>query len=365
MTTAPLPMLRPLSIGELLDHALRLYRRNFLKFVGIIAVVQIPMTLLTMLASVVTVSSTFYRVENYNAPTVPQSSWELLGPVIGMGALITLGLGLLSFVLLQGLATAALTRAIAGDYLGEQLSFIEAYRKVGKTWPKVISAQLWSILITILLMIWSVVPCIGWLSGTGMLIFFSMAIMAMVPAIVVLEKQAPLHAIRRGWELTRRRFWGVVGVVALLLVLNQILITGPATLIQFAMRYVVNELLPRSSSLLTLIPSITQGLVNMVMGLLYWPLQLTAITLLYFDLRVRTEGFDLAWLAEHTLAPDTTIEDIVAPTPTAEQPKSLQINNQDLSNFILLSIAGAVIIGIFSLFFVMLGFLGVFGLSGI
>jgi hypothetical protein len=34
--------LRPLRLVELIDQAIHLYRRNFCKFIGIIAVVQIP-----------------------------------------------------------------------------------------------------------------------------------------------------------------------------------------------------------------------------------------------------------------------------------------------------------------------------------
>ncbi len=37
METQSLPSLRPLRLGELLDQAIRLYRRNFLTFIGIIA----------------------------------------------------------------------------------------------------------------------------------------------------------------------------------------------------------------------------------------------------------------------------------------------------------------------------------------
>lgn len=42
MSATDLSYLRPLSLGQLFDQAIRLYRRNFWKFVGIIAVVQIP-----------------------------------------------------------------------------------------------------------------------------------------------------------------------------------------------------------------------------------------------------------------------------------------------------------------------------------
>ena len=46
METSAVPVLRPLRLGELLDQAVRIYRRNFLTFIGIIALVYIPYSVL-------------------------------------------------------------------------------------------------------------------------------------------------------------------------------------------------------------------------------------------------------------------------------------------------------------------------------
>ena len=54
MTAISMPTLRPLGIGELLDQAIRLYRRNFLSFIGIIAVVQLPLGLLQFVLALLT-----------------------------------------------------------------------------------------------------------------------------------------------------------------------------------------------------------------------------------------------------------------------------------------------------------------------
>ena len=52
METQDLPTtLRPLRLGELLDRAIRLYRANFLTFIGIIAVVYVPLMVLQTAAS--------------------------------------------------------------------------------------------------------------------------------------------------------------------------------------------------------------------------------------------------------------------------------------------------------------------------
>ena len=44
------PRLRPMSIGDMLDAAFRLYRQHFLTFIGIVALLQVPMAMLQFAA---------------------------------------------------------------------------------------------------------------------------------------------------------------------------------------------------------------------------------------------------------------------------------------------------------------------------
>ena len=354
MTTARMTKLRPLGMGELLDHAFRLYRRNFFTFIGIIAIVQVPLTLLTLLTTLLATNQMITNAYNYTGPA-PESVWDILGPNFGWGMLGTFIIGIIGFVLLQGLATAALTRAVAGDYLGEPLGFIDAYRKVGKSWSKVVLALLLGGLISIALMLfWIIIPCIGWFSGIGMLYFFSGIVMQMVPAIIVLERQTPGSAIRRGWDLARRRFWWVVGFVALLYVFNQVIVTGPVTLINWILQNATSNLAAQSPTMQFTVTNVIQSLMTLVMTLIYLPLQLAALTLLYFDLRVRTEGFDLAWTAERALDADAALEDIVAQAPPPET--GSLVTGNEIGKFVLLTIGSVILIMTFSMV------LGVFGL---
>ena len=43
MTASDVSALRPLSTGQLLDRAFRLYRQHFLVFLGIVAIVQLSL----------------------------------------------------------------------------------------------------------------------------------------------------------------------------------------------------------------------------------------------------------------------------------------------------------------------------------
>lgn len=316
--------LQPRGIGELLDQAVRLYRRNFFTFIGIIAIVQIPITLLSILFSWLTMSSTFNDAS---------SEMQMLQMGGGLGG--TLITGIAGFVL-NGIATAALTRAIADNYLGERTGFMEAYRKVGKDWPRVLVALLLCGLISILLVIWFVIPCVGWFTGIGMLMTFGIVTL-FTPIIVILEHKDASDAVRRGWDLCRRRFWNTVGFYFLLSIFAQIITVIPAVLVGMLVQWGSYTSMPA-----TMTSTLAQSGITLAITLLYTPLQLTAMTLLYFDLRVRTEGFDLTWLTEQSLSEEMSPEDITAQAPPAE--RGNLITQSDLGNFLLLS----------------LGFIGVF-----
>jgi hypothetical protein len=84
------------------------------------------------------------------------------------------------------------------------------------------------------------------------------------------------------------------------------------------------------------VTSVIQGLVQLVLLLIYLPLQLTAYTLIYFDLRVRTEGFDLAILTIGTSGSTDLTEAMTAPVP---QVNEKLITGAELGNFLILTLA--------------------------
>jgi hypothetical protein len=69
------------------------------------------------------------------------------------------------------------------------------------------------------------------------------------------------------------------------------------------------------------------------------------MTLLYFDLRVRTEGFDLALLADSAMDEEANLEEIVTqpPPPTT----SSLATQTELGYFVLLSLGAAAIFAAF------------------
>ena|SRR5688572_12067938 len=328
MENQTLLTLRPLRLGELLDRAIRLYRANFLTFIGIIAVVYVPLMVLQTAASALLSSS---MLQSFSTPEEIFSNTAYWA---GMGG--TLMLALVQFVLVQGIATGALTRAVADNYLGKKTGILDAYRGIGKSWLTLIGALLLVGIIGFVLGIWWLVPCIGWFTGLGMIIFLMAAISPLVPPAVVLENQGAIEAIRRAWSLARRRFWPVLGYVIVLGLFSLIVVNGPVAIVNILLGQVLTSSGDPATQLV--LTSIIQGLISLVFILIYYPLQLTAFTLIYFDLRVRTEGFDIALLTMEASGSTEITETMVAPVP---QGNERLITGPELGNFAILTLAGA------------------------
>jgi hypothetical protein len=325
-TASPLPTLRPLRIGELLDRAIRLYRANFLTFVGIVALVYVPLTILQVFASAL-LSSSMVR-------TSPDQIFSNASYWIGM--LSTILLAILQFVLVQGIAMGALSKAVADNNLGKKTGILEAYRGIGSSWASLLGALVLVSLLAIGILLWWIVPCIGWITGLGMLVYLGSVVNQLVPPVVVLEDQTATGSIRRAWSLARRRFWPVLGYAFLLGLFSLIVVNGPAAVVNIILTQVFRSV--GNASTYLALTSIIQGLITLVFALLYYPLQMTAFTLVYFDLRVRTEGFDIALL---TLQAEGTTDVSDAVAISAPETTERLLTWIDIGNFAILTLAGA------------------------
>lgn len=328
MENPALLTLRPLGLGELLDRAIRLYRANFLTFIGIIAVVYVPLMVLQTAATTLLTSSMLGGVSTPDELFTNSAYW--------IGLLSTIMLGLVQFVLVQGIATGALTRAVADNYLGKKTGILDAYRGIGKSWLTLIGALLLLGILLIGLAIWWMIPCIGWFTGLGMILFMLTVVNPLVPPAIVLENQGAVDAIRRAWSLARRRFWPVLGTIFVLYLFSIIVVNGPAGIANVLLAQVFQSFGDPTMQLV--LTSIIQGLISLVFVLIYYPLQMTAFTLIYFDLRVRTEGFDLALLTMEASDSTDISQTMAAPVP---QTNERLITGPELGNFAILTLAGA------------------------
>lgn len=267
-------MLRPMGLLEIVDETFRLYRRHFAVFFGIAAVIYVP--------------------------------WGVLQGVPGVAALA--GLLLAPFMLV---AQSALTKAVSDRYLGTPLSVGEAYRYIGR--------RFWPLVLTMLLAYLMVLAGLLLLIIPGIIFSFWIALTAQV---FVIEDKRYSQAIWRSKFLIGQGTWAELIVL--------MLIIGLLTMvIQFVLGALVG----------TSMLGINQEEVGMPMhaailfGLLEalaMPLSQIATVLLYYDSRIRKEGFDIQILAkemgvtlptaEGQTTPSGQLEDAESPAQGSEEP---------------------------------------------
>jgi hypothetical protein len=348
MNESSIPI-RPMTLGEILDKAIRLYRQNFLKFIGIFAIPYIPLMLLQMAFSVLYT----FALLGVGSPDLANSSPELAGGV-AIGSLIgTLIVLIASIVLVGGFATAALTRAVADNYVEKPIGILDSYRAVMGSVPKLLMALGLCFLLLLLLLVWGFIPIIGWFSGPGIIVFFSLIVVPLIAPIAALENRGVIQTIRRAWDLGRSRFWWLMGFALVLGLLGQLIVTGPVYLISSLLQAALATLPNVDFQLQSIINTVISTLINLATGLLYSPLQLTMITVVYFDLRARNEGLDIALeLSRLNESPNDTS---TLPELSDRQNRPL-MEGIDIGRFALLSLIGVALFGCYFIFiFGMLG----------
>jgi hypothetical protein len=270
------PELRPLGVGEILDVAIKIYWRNALAFVRIVLLVVAPVEILSSLvAASAGASQDDFLVGSGNAGTIgSESVW-----VAVTGSLVVLLLGFLA----STLATGACFKAVADAYLGEQPDWRTS---LGYAFHRLRSI-VWVTLLASIAAGLGLILCI--IPGVFLWVAFAVA----VPALLT-EGVKGSGALGRSRSLVQGRWWPTFG-----LLLIGSLLAGVAGAATGGLASVFAA--TRPGSVAAVIVSAIAGTVGSVITT---PFTAAFTTVLYFDLRVRKEGFDLHLLAERIgLAP--------------------------------------------------------------
>lgn len=282
---ADAPKLRPMAVGEILDASFRLYRENFLKFVAILAVAYVPITVLTMLFSA-------FMISSVPAVTVPQEGMtqEQLAAVMKSqlqaalpGIIVMVATLVLVSLIAQPLATGAITRAVGARYLNEEISVGKAYRAIGAVFFKYLGTILLAGLVIGLGMMFCLIP------GLLFAVWF-----AFVSQIVLLEGLGGTQAMGRSRDLARGYGLRIFGYLVLTVVLN------------IGIGWIFGIIGGALSPLVTSNPlggALFNQALQQVLQLFVMPYFIVVMILLYYDLRVRKEAFDLEILAKSLGAP--------------------------------------------------------------
>jgi len=167
-------------------------------------------------------------------------------------------------------------RISIGAYLGEETGWRDSLRFAVARWRPLTALVLVTLVASLAAMAACILPYF-WLSG----------IWAVAVPVLLVEGAGPVRSLGRSTELVRGRFWPVLGTVLLASLLVSVLqgiLVAPVIVLQ----------LTGSSFLLT---SILTGIAQLVGSALTLPYVAAVTAVIYFDLRVRKEGYDLELLA--------------------------------------------------------------------
>ena len=272
---------RPMSVGELIDGAFQVMKRRFATLVTISAVIVVPFGMLSMLVSLSAQAdvTTATNTDQFGNPTVDFGDFR----TFFVGVVLVLIIGFVT----QTIAAGAITHVVASDYLGSDVETKGAIRVGLARW----GALLVSGLLLVLGVIGGLILCL--IPG----LFLAVAWTVNTPALIV-ERIGPAQALGRSLALVKPRWWPTFGFVILLS-----LMTGIAS----AMMSVPVGLIWSEGSANV----VAAGVVDILTRLVITPFTAAATVLLYFDLRVRHEGFDVQILAQSL--------DLPAPIPAPEQ----------------------------------------------
>ncbi len=271
---AAVPELRPLGIGEILDVGIKITTRHYWTLARAVLVVVVPVQLL---AAVVDLSvadgalsgagSDPFETNQFGTTELDADVWTLVAAV-----LVAAILGLLA----QTIATGACFKAVADAYLGHTPSWRRSTAEVLRRLHSIV----WISVLTYLLGGLALLACI--LPGIWLFIAWTVAI----PAFLT-EGAKGRRALGRSFRLVRGFWWRTFAIVVLGTILASIIsavISG----------VLVAAALTSDSTLATVVANF---LASVVAGAITTPFIAAVTIVLYFDLRVRKEGFDLALLA--------------------------------------------------------------------
>ncbi|MGH7644137.1 MAG: hypothetical protein ACREMR_00990 [Gemmatimonadales bacterium] len=276
--------LRPMNFGEVLDASLSIFRRHFGLFLHLSVVVMgVPMAVFVYFTTRLEAD---FRIR-------PIATMLTLVPV------------LLVYYLASLVLTAATVRVISDSYLGREPRFRDAIGLgMGRIWPLFLVGLGKSVLLGLIVIGVGIVGAVlvpvarsalvvGVLGGAALiiggmwfLIYVACGYGVTTPVVVLEELPSAFDAFARSWELTRGSKLRVLGfaLVAFLL-FNSI----PSGVLQ-AIAAAIQERSP------------VIGLFAMVLAhaipMLLLPIISCVFTLMYYDLRVRREAFDLQILGQ-------------------------------------------------------------------
>jgi hypothetical protein len=257
-----------MGLGQIIDTAIGLFRSHWRLLVGTVAWVIVPLQLINAVFArgLLTQIHTFVNtVQHPNAAQPPGFSG------LNFGAS---GASLLS-LLTSPFLSAAIAVVAASIYLSRPITVGEVYRRAIRRFGAILVVVILAGLIEFGGLILLIIPGI-----------FFWTRLVTSPVVVMLEGLGPAAAIRRSWRLAKGFGWKILGTVIV-----GFFITG---FFSFVVQIPFGILAYFTGGA----GWVFLGVGQIIGALFTAPFQTIILVLIYFDLRIRREAFDLSMLAE-------------------------------------------------------------------
>ncbi len=301
------------SFPELISRTFRIYRENFLTIIGLVAFVTIPISLLNVIISPQPLAALTAATTASDTPDMSNLLLSLLAVVQTV------------------LVTAPLTYLVSEYLFGHKLTIGEAFSGVSNRFTQIGCGVLLIGFVVALMAVFIIFLSILFppaLILSGILIHIIIATSALMFPVLTLENIGPSAAFTRSWLLGKRRFWTAFGV-GLVTVLISILVGSVfGSLISGFINNIASDM---NGNLRLLIIQLLSDMLSIFIV----PISPIAFTLMYYDIRMKTE--DLGTLLNTDVTSAQRPNNFISPV------SRFQFDSHDWRNIAILSVLGLIV----------------------
>lgn len=282
--------LRPLRIGEVLDAAFKVYRRNAVTLWKIIALVVIPVNVLGALILLSVLPDDFFEPGFAGTTLTDSEIWAFAAAMIV--------LALISVVTILA-ATAACLKVVSDSYLGGRSTAGSSLAFATRRLHSLLWVGFLTVFFLLIIGAVAVAATVGAESIALAFLFLPVILWLWVawsfaPPALLVEDVRGRKALGRSFKLVRGRWWAVFWTLLLGFVITSV--------VGFGVELILRPFIEESESLTTAV--MLDAVLRSVTAVLTTPFSAALVAILYFDLRVRKEGFDVELLAQRIGTPE-------------------------------------------------------------
>lgn len=299
MSTDAEKLLIPRTLPGILQQTIVFYREQFRTYAMIATMVVIPLTTISVLVD----------------------RLPLGGSDAAMQYSLILSLYTLVSVIAQSVFVGGPVTFITSEqYLGRQVQMGDAFRAVA---PRLTTLGLGLLVFYGILMALGFVSvltllCFIGLLGLGVMLYLSVVINAFLAPVIVLENATATQGLLRAWNLAKPRLWPILGLLV---------IVGAISL---GLSLFLGSIFSSAGLFNTLSGAFVVLLVQIVIATLTAPVMPIAMTLMYYDTRIRFEN--MGELLSQSSKPTPRPEDVPA------RPAVFAVDRVDFRNVMMITV---------------------------